>query len=206
MELPTPYIACHDCDMLYTAPEVEEGERIFCSRCGASLFTRRRNTVHRATAYVLSAAVFFIVANLFPFLTLKADYRESSMVLSQSVIGLENYGYSFLATAVGVFTLAAPALIIGGLLYLLIPLLSNHRLPGAFLLCRAIHEARHWNMVEVYLLGVLVSLLKLGKLATLTLGTSFWSYVGLIVTLTAAMASIDYRELWSRVEAARPTS
>ena len=39
-------------------------------------------------------------------------------------------------------------------------------------------------MLDVYLLGVLVSLLKLGKLATLTLGTSFWAFVGLIVCLT----------------------
>jgi paraquat-inducible protein A len=55
-------------------------------------------------------------------------------------------------------------------------------------------------MLEVFLLGALVSLLKLGKLATLTLGISFWAYVGLIICLTAALSSIDYRELWTRLE------
>ena len=55
-------------------------------------------------------------------------------------------------------------------------------------------------MIEVYLLGVLVSLLKLSKLATLTLGASFWSFVGLIICLTAAVSSIDPRELWTRLE------
>ena len=197
-------MACHDCDVLFTAPTLDEGERIFCPRCGATLYSRRRNTVQRATAFAMASAVFFIVANVFPFMSLNADYRESSMVLSQSVVGLEDYGYTLLAAAVGVFTLAAPMLTIGGLLYLLIPLLTNRRLPGARLLCRVVHEARHWNMVEVYLLGVLVSLLKLGKLAALTLGTSFWAYVGLIVTLTAAVAAIDYRELWNRLDAADP--
>ena len=52
-------------------------------------------------------------------------------------------------------------------------------------------------MVEVFLLGVLVSLLKLGSLATLTLGTSFWAFVGVIVCLTAALATLDQREFWA---------
>jgi paraquat-inducible protein A len=59
-------------------------------------------------------------------------------------------------------------------------------------------------MVEVFLLGVLVSLLKLGNLATLTLGTSFWAFVGLIVCLVSALAAIDHAELWEQLEAARP--
>ena len=59
-------------------------------------------------------------------------------------------------------------------------------------------------MVEVFLLGVVVSLLKLGKLATLTLGTSFWAFVGLIVCLAAALSAIDHRELWVKLEAAQP--
>ena len=197
------YIACHDCDALFTATPLREGERIICPRCDAHLFSVRRNSVQRAAAFAVAAAVFFVTANLFPFLTLKADYRESGMVLAQSVSGLESAGYPPLASAVAIFTLIAPTLVIGGLLYLLLPLLSGRRLPGAALLCRAVHEARRWNMVEVYLLGVLVSLLKLGSLAKLTLGTSFWAFVGLIICLTASLACIDHRELWARLEMVR---
>ena len=197
------YIGCHDCDALFTAPILQEGERIVCPRCGAHLFSLRRNSVQRATAFTLAAAVFFVTANLYPFLTLQADYRESDMVLAQSVTGLEGAGYPPLASAVAIFTLVAPTLVIGGLLYLLLPLLAGRRLPGAVLLGRAVHEARRWNMVEVYLLGVLVSQLKLGSLAKLTLGTSFWAFVGLIICLTAALACIDHRELWTRLDLAR---
>jgi paraquat-inducible protein A len=106
--------------------------------------------------------------------------------------------------AVAIFVLVAPFVIIAGLLYLLLPLFHNRRLPGALRLCRWIYQIRRWNMIEVFLLGALVSLLKLGKLATLTLGTSFWALVGLIVCLAAALTSIDHRELWARLEAAQP--
>jgi hypothetical protein len=52
--------------------------------------------------------------------------------------------------------------------------------------CRA--NAPRWNMVEIFLLGVLVCLLKLGNLITLTLGPSFWAVVGLTACLIAAVA------------------
>jgi paraquat-inducible protein A len=100
--------------------------------------------------------------------------------------------------------LAAPGLLMAGMLYILVPLLRERRLPWALHLCRAMIEARRWSMVQVFLLGVLVSFMKLGKLATLTLGSSFWAFVGLIVCLAAALAVIDQRELWEKLEAARP--
>ena len=183
---------------------MREGERVICPRCATRLFSRRPNFVHRASALVLAASFFFVLANAFPFLTLQADYRQSDMLLAGSVSGLEAQGFSVLAAMVAVFTLAAPALLIGASLYVLVPLLQERRLPWALHVCRIIHEARRWNMVEVFLLGVLVSLLKLGKLATLTLGTSFWAFVGLIVCLTAALAAIDHLELWEKLEAAQP--
>ena len=173
-----------------------------CPRCNAHLLAHRPDFVNRAAALVLAAAVFFILANTFPFMTLQADYRESDMLLAGSVTGLEKQGFPVLAGMVGMFMLAAPALLLGALLYVLLPLLQGRRLPWALHLCRAMAEARRWNMVEVYLLGVLVSLLKLGKLATLSLGLSFWAFVGLIVCLASALSSIDHAELWKKIEAA----
>ena len=105
-----------------------------------------------------------------------------------------------LTAAFAFFILGAPAMLIGGLLYLLVPLLWARRLPGAIPICRWVLRARRWNMIEVFLLGALVSLLKLGKLASLTLGVSFWAFIALIFCLTSALAAIHPRELWARLE------
>jgi paraquat-inducible protein A len=198
------FLCCPDCDTLLSTPLVGEHERVCCPRCRANLFERRPNFVHRASALVLAAAFFFVLANAFPFLILRADYRESYMQLAGCVSGLAEQGFPILAATVGIFTLVAPTLLIGILLYILVPLLRERRLPWALPLCRTLHEARRWNMVEVFLLGVLVSLLKLGNLATLILGTSFWAFVGLIVCLIGALAAINDAELWERLEAAQP--
>src|SRR5580658_4738239 len=113
-------LCCPDCDALFSAPVVLEHERVVCPRCRANLFSRRPNFVHRATALVFAAAFFFILANTFPFLTLQANYRQSSMHLVGCVSGLDAQGFHLLAAMVGVFTLAAPTLLIAGLLYILV--------------------------------------------------------------------------------------
>ena len=120
-QAPPRYIGCHDCDALFTAPPLKEGERIDCPRCGAHLFSVRRNAVPRAAAFALAAAVFFVIANLFPFLTLKADYRESDMVFAQSVTGLEAAGYPPLASAVA-FDLGVVVLVVGSTVLMLVAL------------------------------------------------------------------------------------
>jgi paraquat-inducible protein A len=182
---------------------VSEGEEVLCSRCGALLFVRRVNSVPQGAALMLAAAIFFVLANSFPFLSLRTGFRESEMVLWQSVLGLEDQGYLFLAFVVATFILVAPALIISGFLYLLLPLMADRRWRGSAPLFRWIHYARRWNMVEVYLLGAIVSLVRLQRLAVINLGTSFWSFAGLIVCLMAAVTAIDYHELWERLERAK---
>lgn len=196
-------MACHDCDALVETPDLQPGQKVVCPRCTALLFSFQHNSLHRTAAFAMAAAVLFVVSNLFPFMTLQAGFRESEMHLWQSVSGLGAQGYPYLAGAVAVFILAAPAVVIGGMLYVMLPLINDRRLPGAIPLGRWMHRARRWNMAEVFLVGVLVSLMKLGNLATLTLGTSFWAYVGLIICLTAAIASIHPRELWLRLEHAQ---
>lgn len=189
--------------MLFEIASLEVGEKAICPRCIATLQIRQHNSLHRTAAFAMAAAVLFLVANCFPFLTLRAGFRESEMHLWQSAVGLEQEGSPYLAGAISLFIELAPALLIGGLLYLVLPLLWERRGPGAITICRAVIWARQWNMVEVFLVGVLVSLLKLGKLASLTVGTSFWAFIALIFCLTAALAAIHPRELWARLETAK---
>ena len=106
-------------------PDLEEGEKAVCPRCVAPLLSNPRNSLHRTAAFAFASGLLFIVANAFPFMTLEAGYRHSEMRLWQSAWGLEAQGYPYLAGAVSFFILGAPALLIGGLLYLLLPLLWN---------------------------------------------------------------------------------
>ncbi len=103
---------------------------------------------------------------------------------------------------VAIFTIFTPLMLAGGLVYVCGPLMFGRMAPGAKFVTRWISFTEPWNMIEVFLLGVLVSLLKLGKLAELHFGLGFWAFFILMFCMAAAVAAIDKKELWDRLEVA----
>ena len=91
----------------------------------------------------------------------------------------------------------------GGLIYVCGPLMFGRIAPGATHVAKWMNRSEPWNMIEVFLLGVLVSLLKLGKVADVHFGMGFWAFAALMVCMAAAVASIDRNELWDRLEVAK---
>jgi paraquat-inducible protein A len=55
-------------------------------------------------------------------------------------------------------------------------------------------------MIEVFMIGILVALVKLTKMAIIIPGVAMWSFMALIFILTGAMTSIDGRIVWDRVD------
>jgi paraquat-inducible protein A len=74
--------------------------------------------------------------------------------------------------------------------------------PGARVVAKWMYLSEPWNMVEVFLLGVLVSLLKLAKVADVQFGIGFWAFAGVMLCTAAAVSGIDREELWDRMEVA----
>jgi len=59
---------------------------------------------------------------------------------------------------------------------------------------------RH-SMAEVFIIGVLVSLVKIAAMASVVIGISFWAYVGFAVCFTASLSSLDRFQMWREIEA-----
>jgi paraquat-inducible protein A len=64
---------------------------------------------------------------------------------------------------------------------------------------RGIRQTRPWGMIEVFMIGVLVTVVKLSTMAQVLPGVALWSFGALVVVL-AAMLSFDPRDLWHYLE------
>ncbi len=144
-----------------------------------------------------------VLVHIFPFLTMDAAGIRTSLSLTHAANSLIEQGSPILGCAVALFTIVAPVMMALGLIYVCGPLLFGHAAPGSMTVMRWISRAEPWNMIEVFLLGVLVSLLKLTKVAEMHFGLGFWAFAVLMVSMAAAIASIDRDELWDRLEVAR---
>ena len=194
-------IACHECDLLITIAMLDDGATASCPRCGHTLAKNTSDALTRTLAFSLAAGISLIFSNLFPFLSLQASGLEQVMTLPRTAYELYLDGYWTIALLVMGPIMGIPALMLGTVAALMIPLLREQ--PAGWLVpaARFLFFLSPWSMVEVFVIGVLVSLVKIGAMATVVLGISFWAYVAFAVCFIATLTNLDRVLLWRRIEA-----
>ena len=193
-------IACHECDLLHRVRSIQGGGVARCVRCGATLYRHIPNSLDRTLALAIAGLILFTVANTFPFLAFDIQGQETHTTLITGVVDLWKQGMGALAVVVLLTAIAFPGAQLLSLLYVLVPLKLNRMPPHLPLVFRFVHSLQPWGMMEVFLLGILVSVVKLAGMGKIIPGLALWSFALLIVILAAAAANLDPRAVWERVE------
>ena len=105
-----------------------------------------------------------------------------------------------MAILVLITTVLAPLAQLLALIYILLPLKLNRRAPGMFQVFRWLRTIEPWSMMEVFMLGILVSVVKLAKMAQIIPGIASFCFMALIFVLAACMASLDPHVVWEQWE------
>lgn len=192
-------IACHECDLLQREVELPPGGVARCRRCGATLYRRPKHGVDHTLAWLLAAAALFLIANAFPLVSLDIGGQQTSATLHGAARALHGQGMTVVAVLVLGTTIVAPGLGIAAMLYLLLPLWFGCSAPGSMLLARLVQSASPWGMLEVFMLGIIVALVKLAHLASVVPGVGLWAYAALMFAFIAAARSYDSHRIWTRL-------
>jgi len=195
-----PLIACHDCDLLQREIPLNPGCAASCPRCGAVLYRNATDSIDRTLAYSLSAVLVFSIANWFPIFAIESQGTRKGITLWGSVRSLWGQDMQAISTVVFITAIAMPALEILTLVYLLLPLKLTLLPPGYNRLLRLMRLAEPWGMVEVFMLGILVSLVKLTSNFRVIPGVALWSFAVLTLLIAAAAASFSTRDVWCCVD------
>jgi paraquat-inducible protein A len=154
----------------------------------------------KPVALALTAALTFLIANLFPVMTLEFQALRMDASMVASVWQLHEQGETLVGLLVLVTAVIAPATLILLLLWLLLPLRLGFRAPAFAPLFRLLMAVSDWAMVEVLMLGVVVALVKLGHLATASAGIGLWAYGVTMLLLTLLSSSLQGDVIWSHHE------
>jgi paraquat-inducible protein A len=193
-------IACHDCDLLQREISLKPGCAASCRRCGAVLYRNATDSIERTLAYSLAAAVLFVIANVYPVFAIEAQGTRSAINLLGAVRSLWHQQMQFISLLVFLTTILIPALELITVIYLLMPLKFRRVPAGYAIFLRFMQVVEPWGMVEVFMLGVLVSLVKLTSSFKVIPGISLWSFGFLTLMLAAVAASFSARDVWARLE------
>jgi paraquat-inducible protein A len=192
-------IACHECDLLHRLQPMPEGGKAICIRCGALLYSHKKNSLDRTLSLIIAGLILFFLSNMFPLLELKEKGLIIATTLIHGVKALYNQDMQGLSVLVFITCVLAPLVQLAGLLYVLLPLKYNRVPPMMPVVFRFIRKLQPWSMMEVFMLGILVSIVKLAKMASIVPGLSLYSFAALIIVLAWALASLDPHIIWEKM-------
>jgi paraquat-inducible protein A len=193
-------LVCEECDLLLREKPLDPGSIVICPRCGHVLHRYQPEGLQRSLVFSLTAAVLFVISNAFPIVGLTSQGLESSTSLLGMVDSLFHDDMPLVAILVFATTFLMPALVISALIYMLLPLSLGFLAPNVAAIFRIMHLSKPWAMVEVFMLGLIITISKLNALATVLPEIALWSFVCLMFALTAAAANFDPRTFWDQVE------
>jgi paraquat-inducible protein A len=194
-----PLIACHECDALYRKPRLLGRQTARCTRCGGVLYHSASSQLERICAITIAALVTFIIAQSFPIIELEANGITSESSLFGALIVLWNEDMEIVAAIVFCATILFPLTELVALLYVLLPIRRGYIPPGFNFVLRTIQFARPWGMLEVFMLGVLITIVKMVSLARVIPETALFAFAALTLMITVVL-TFDARTLWDIAE------
>ena len=183
---------CHCCDMGVTLPRnPESGKNYRCPRCGALLVRAKEHSFQTVGAVALSALIMLFSSLTQPFMSLEQFGVSNDMALYNVLTALR-LDWGGLLYVFMVVTLFMPLVV----LVIAVTVGLFGIVPSIFTL-RIFTFCHRYCMVDVFIMGVLISLIKLTSLAQVTFHFGF--FAAIIFSVMMAWCWMNFRpgRLWS---------
>ena len=192
--------ACHECDWVSALPPLKSGEKASCPRCSHVLVKRNRYPAQRSMALAIASLVALLLAVSYPFVSFSYSGVSNRIELSETASTLIAFHQPVVAIGVIMTIVVLPAVYLLGTLWLQFGLLHNNPLPFSRSTARSLSHLTPWMMADVFIIGALVSLIKVAGLADIELGLSFWAFCVFAILLLMTVQSIDADWMWFALE------
>lgn len=196
----TELMACPECDLLLRIGPLPKGESAVCRRCGAFLRRGTRPSLDVPLTITFVALLLFATANAFPLLVLQLHGSIQLASIPGCVKALVNLGWPWLAAILITTVVLAPPVYLGGLAYVLVQARRKRATRWTMRVFRIVQEFQPWGMTGVFLLGILVSYVKLKDMAVVLPGPSIYALAAFTVAMAALITSLEPTSVWDALE------
>ncbi len=146
------------------AVNIDKGRKNRCRRCNSAIYHHKRFSTERSWAFLITAMIAYIPANIYPMLITKQFGSEEGSTLLGGVVMLWEHGSYPIAMVIFVASILIPVLKFLVLIYLLISVkypigkdkkVNKHRL---YYMTEIIGP---WSMIDVFVVAILAALIHL---------------------------------------------
>src|SRR5665213_2602799 len=189
-------VACQTCGLVQEADDVPKDSVIKCARCNFQIFHRRANSRARTLAFSIAALILYFPSNFYPIVTADYQGQHTRTTIFQGIHALFTHRQYFISSLVFCTSILTPALKMIGLIFITITLDWPNWKKSRTWIYKIIRIIDPWNMLEVFLLAICVSMVELGEIATVHPGRGVFSFAAVVVLTLLATLSFDSRLLW----------
>lgn len=197
-------VACPGCDLLHYRRELLVGEFARCERCGDIIQTNKPHSIDRSLAATLAGLVLLSLSLFTPFMSLSRAGIVSGITVLDTVVALWDSQMRWL----GLLTLSL--IILLPLTRLLLLAWVLWRLRFGRKVRRSMRMAFHWAlklepwaMADIFMVGVVVSLVKISTMANLTVGVAFWALILLVGVSVIISMTLCKDTVWAMLSKQR---
>ncbi|KAB1457173.1 paraquat-inducible protein A [Vibrio panuliri] len=200
-------IACEECGLVSQLPQLREGQVAKCPRCMHTLSSISLQPCQTLIAYASASLVMLLISLSFPFMSFSVKGITQEIFLINTVAMLDAFEQSALALLLLLTVIALPAVYLVTVTYLYLRIWQQESQGKSIkisaktiLMCKWIFRFEPWLMADVFLIGVLVSLIKIAAMADIGMGYSFWAFCAYTVLVVKAISLVDRFWLWNKLQ------
>lgn len=163
---------------------------------------RRRNSIQRTWALLITSAILFIPANLLPIMTVNQFGKGTPDTIMSGVIALIRHDMAPIALLIFTASILVPLFKLTGIAILLLsvrkgqPALIRRHIQ----LYRFIGWVGRWSMLDIFMISIMVALVSFGRLSTIDAGPAAVAFTCVVILTMLAATSFDPRLLWDAIE------
>ena len=151
-----------------------------CPRCNSKIKSDKKHSLD-SLYYAISALLLFGILNVYPIISLNINENELKATLVGTVSILLEQNFFFVALIVFFTIILAPILNSLVIIFAFIQQKTNIRLFSDTLLHDSFHFFKHWGFVEVFIISIIVTYIKLiGMVNTTKFDIGFYIMLGYI--------------------------
>jgi paraquat-inducible protein A len=188
-------VACRGCGLVRPAPRRHPAQ---CARCGARLRSRNVNAAGRTLAFLATAAICYVPANLMPVLVYATPGSSEADTILNGIVSLYRSGSWCLALIVLVASVVIPIGKIGVLAWMcaLLQWRPAADLRQATRLFGLVESIGRWSMLDVFVDAFVVALIQLGPVMSVLPGPGVAYFAATAIFTMLAARAFDPRLLW----------
>ncbi len=204
---PSSIWLCFGCDAVIKKFPLKSGDKAHCPHCGYVVSENSQYSIWWPSVISLLGFLLLLPACYLPLMHMvfwTGELKNHSIFTGVSDFLSQNMVFPAFFVLLGTFMIPFITLLLS--LLITVPIALNYRVNGFIRLFKTFYYIRYWSMLEVYLLGIIVSLIKLDTISKVSADMGLIALISLMVCQFMVCMMLKPAWLWNQIESRFPAN